>query len=151
MQRRSLLRWTAALGALATASIQAAQPPGRVERLAGRLFDRRELWVEFPPALTAELAAMGWVEGRNLSVQWRDADGDPALLRSHVEAIVASAPDAIVTRGSPATQALQRATRSIPILPAWAIRSAPDSRKPTSHPAAVSPACLGRSSRPPSN
>ncbi len=116
MQRRSLLRWTAGLGALATGSIRAAEPPGRGKRLAGLLFDRREIWVEFPPALTAELATLGWVEGRNLSVQWRYADGDPALLRAHAEEIVASAPDAILTRGTPATHALQRATRSIPIL-----------------------------------
>src|SRR3979411_2880029 len=34
MQRRSLLRWTAGLGALATVSIRAVQPPGRSKRLA---------------------------------------------------------------------------------------------------------------------
>lgn len=116
MQRRSLLRWSAGLGALAVASRQAARSAGSGKRLAGLLFDRRELWLDFPPALAAELKALGWVEGRNLFSQWRYADGDPALLRSHAEQLVASAPDAIVTRGSPATRALQQATRSIPIL-----------------------------------
>ena len=80
------------------------------------LLDRREIWASFPPALSAELASLGWVEGRNLTVQWRYADGDTALLRSHSEELVRAAPDAILTRGTPATHALQRATRSIPIL-----------------------------------
>ena len=115
MQRRSLLRWTAGVGALAAASIRAAGFAGQGKRLAVLLLDRRELWTSFPPALTSELAALGWVEGRNLTVQWRYADGDPALLRSHAEQLAASAPDVIVARGTPATHALQRATRSIPI------------------------------------
>ena len=101
---------------MASASIRAAPPAGPGKRIAGLLFDRRELWTEFPPRLIAELAELGWVEGRNLELKWRYADGDPALLRSHVAQIVASAPDAIVTRGTPATHALQLATRSIPIL-----------------------------------
>jgi putative ABC transport system substrate-binding protein len=116
MQRRSLLRWTAGLGALAAASIRAASPGGPGKRLAVLLLDRREIWTSFPPALTAELAALGWVEGRNLTVQWRYADGDAALLRSHADELARSAPHAILTRGTPATHALLRATRSIPIL-----------------------------------
>jgi putative ABC transport system substrate-binding protein len=116
MQRRALLRWTAGAGALAAGSIRAAPPIGKGKRLAALILDRREIWTDFPPALSAELAALGWVEGKNLAVQWRYADGDAALLRVHAEELAAAAPDAIVTRGSPATHALQRATRSIPIL-----------------------------------
>jgi len=116
MQRRSLLRWTAGLGALAAGSIRAAGPGSPGKRLAVLLLDRRELWASFASALTTELAALGWVEGRNLTVQWRYADGDTALLRAHAQELSRAAPDAIVTRGSPATHALQRATRSIPIL-----------------------------------
>jgi len=116
MQRRSLLRWTAGVGALAAGSIRAASPAGPGKRLAVLLLDQREVWTSFPPALAAELTALGWVEGRNLTVQWRYADGDAALLRSHAEELVRLAPDAILTRGTPATHALQRATRSIPVL-----------------------------------
>ena len=86
------------------------------KRIVGLLFDRREIWAEWPPRLNAELSALGWVEGKNLDVQWRYADGDATLLRSHAAHIVASGPDAIITRGTPATHALQQATRSIPIL-----------------------------------
>ena len=116
MQRRSLLQWMAGSGVLAAGS---ARPAGRApsaKRLAVLLLDRREVWTTFATPLAAELAALGWVEGSNLTVQWRYADGDEALLRSHAEELVRSAPDAILTRGTPATHALQRATRSIPIL-----------------------------------
>ena len=116
MQRRSLLRWTAGVSALAAGSIRAATAAGPSKRLGVLLLDRRDIWASFPPALSAELASLGWVEGRNLTVQWRYADGDTALLRSHSEELVRAAPDAILTRGTPATHALQRATRSIPIL-----------------------------------
>ena len=116
MQRRSLLRWTAGLGILAADSIRAAGSAGRSKHLAVLLLDRRELWASFPPALTAELAALGWAEGRNLTLQWRYADGDAALLRSHVDELVRAVPDAILTRGTPTTRALQRATRTLPIL-----------------------------------
>ena len=116
MHRRSLLRWAAGVGVLAAGPIRAAESGGRGKRLGVLLLDAPEFWTSFQPALQTELAALGWVEGRNLAVTWRHANGDPALLRSHAEQLVASAPDAILTRGTPATHALQRATRSIPIL-----------------------------------
>lgn len=115
MQRRSLVTWTVGVGALGMQSLRAARPASRAKRLAALLFDSRSAWVEFPPSLTAELSRLGWAEGRNLTVEWRYADGDPALLRAHANQLVALAPDAILTRGSPATRALQQATRSIPI------------------------------------
>jgi len=116
MQRRSLLRWTAGLGALAAGPIRAADSSRRSKRLAVLLLDGPEVWTSFPPALTTELAALGWVEGKNLGVTWRYAHGDAARLRSLAGELIALAPDVIVTRGTPATHALQRATRSVPIL-----------------------------------
>ena len=53
---------------------------------------------------------------RSLGIEWRYANGDPVLLRAQVAGLVASAPDAIVTRGTPVTQALQQATKTIPIV-----------------------------------
>jgi len=86
------------------------------KRLSVLLFDRPQLWEFFPRELRTELAALGWVERRNLSIEWRYGNGDPVLLRAHVAELVASAPDAIVTRGTPITHALQQATKTIPIV-----------------------------------
>lgn len=85
-------------------------------RLAVLLFDGPETWAWFPAELRTELGAFGWVEGSNLDIEWRYAQGDAALLRSHAVQLAAAAPDALLTRGTPATRALQQATRTIPIL-----------------------------------
>jgi putative ABC transport system substrate-binding protein len=115
MDRRAVL--LASFASAMSASMRTyAAVPSTAKRLAVLLFDRPELWEFFPRELRAELAALGWVEGRNLSIEWRYANGDPGLIRAHVAELVAWAPDAIVTRGTPITQALQKATKTIPIV-----------------------------------
>lgn len=116
MKRRSLLLGAVGLGGLGPPHAIAATPAPGKRRLAVLLFGPAEAWSFFQPELGAELAVLGWVEGTNLSVEWRYGNDDPALLRSHAAALVASAPDAILTRGTPGTRALQQATRTIPIL-----------------------------------
>jgi putative ABC transport system substrate-binding protein len=116
MDRRSLLMRALGLGAVAATPARAAAPARGHRRLAVLLFDRAESWDWLPPELRQELGALGWIEGSNLNVQWHYANGDGALLRSLAAQLVASAPDAILTRGTPATHALQDATRTIPIL-----------------------------------
>jgi putative tryptophan/tyrosine transport system substrate-binding protein len=115
MDRRALLLATSSAGLLTPLRTFAALPSS-AKRLGVLLFDRPEPWAFFPPQLDAELAALGWVERRNLSIDWRYANGDPALVRAHVAELVASAPDAILTRGTPVTRALQLATKTIPIV-----------------------------------
>ena len=62
------------------------------------------------------LAAAGWVEGRNLDVDWRYAQGD---LKRHVELareLVALNPDLIFAPTQPAAVAAMEATKTIPIV-----------------------------------
>ncbi len=93
----------------------AAAAPTATRRLAVLIFDRPDSWEWFPPELRTELGALGWAEGKNLSVQWNYGNGDPARLRSLAAQIAASAPDVILTRGTIATQALRSATKTLPI------------------------------------
>jgi hypothetical protein len=120
MKRRSLLLGAVGLGGLGPPHAIAATPAPGKRRLAVLLFGPAEAWSFFQPELGAELAVLGWVEGTNLSVEWRYGNDDPALLRSHAAALVASAPDAILTRGTPGTRTLQQATRPFRSSPAWA-------------------------------
>lgn len=115
MDRRTLLLASFAAGMTAPMRTHAAAPSS-AKRLAVLLFNRPELWEFFTRELRAELAALGWIEPRSLSIEWRYANGDPVLLQAQVAGLVASAPDAIVTRGTPVTQALQQATKTIPIV-----------------------------------
>jgi putative ABC transport system substrate-binding protein len=117
MQRRSFLAQGLLLGAAATTRrAAAAQRPVGGRRLAALLFDGPEVWKLFETELRTELAALGWTEGKNLDMQWHYANGDGERLRSLATDLVATRPDAIVVRGTPATNALHRATTSIPIL-----------------------------------
>jgi len=116
MERRSLLLGAFALGALVPTRAPTAGPASGKRRLAVLLFGPAADWSFFVPELRTELAALGWTEGGNLSIEWRYGNNDPALIRSHAAELVASRPDAIMTRGTPGTSALQQATKTIPIL-----------------------------------
>lgn len=114
-QRRQWLL-ACALDALWLMDARAAGPPPGRRRLGVLLFDDERSWAWLRPELRQSLAGFGWVEGSNLSIEWHYAEGDPERLAPLAAALVGSGVDAILTRGSPATRALQRATRSVPIV-----------------------------------
>jgi putative tryptophan/tyrosine transport system substrate-binding protein len=63
-----------------------------------------------------ELARLGWVEGRNVRIEQRWTNDDADLARVFAKELVALQPDVILAVTSPATAALQRETRTIPII-----------------------------------
>ena len=65
---------------------------------------------------TQELQQLGWVVGRNLQLEVRWGAGDTHLDSKAAAELVASGPDVILVTASPATAALQSATRSVPIV-----------------------------------
>lgn len=67
-------------------------------------------------ALREGLRALGWVEGRNIQIEYRWGAGDVARAEAHARELVASAPDLIVSNGTPQLAALQRHNRSIPVV-----------------------------------
>ena len=67
-------------------------------------------------AFTQALAGLGWTEGRNLRMDLRWGGDDINRLRALAQELVGLRPDIILTNGTPATAALQRETRTIPIV-----------------------------------
>ena len=67
-------------------------------------------------ALRAGLVELGWREGGNLQIDVRWSGGDANRLKDYTAELVRLVPDVIVTNGSPATAAIEQATRSIPIV-----------------------------------
>ena len=67
-------------------------------------------------ALREGLEALGWVDGKNIQVEYRWAGGDADSLRSDAASLVALAPEVIVSGGTQATTALREATERIPIV-----------------------------------
>ena len=69
-------------------------------------------------AFVQGMRELGYLEGKNLVIEWRFADGKYERLPSLAAELVRMKVDVIVTHSTPATQALQRATTSIPIVTA---------------------------------
>jgi putative ABC transport system substrate-binding protein len=67
-------------------------------------------------AFRGALGAAGWVEGRNLALYVRYAGEQYARLSELATELVQLKVDVLVTFGTPATQAAQRATATIPIV-----------------------------------
>jgi ABC-type uncharacterized transport system substrate-binding protein len=68
-------------------------------------------------ALRKGLEDLGWREGRNLRIDYRDIRGDAERARAYAAELVALKPDLIVVAASTdALSALQRLTRTIPIV-----------------------------------
>src|SRR5271169_956184 len=62
------------------------------------------------------LAALGYVDGRNLRLEFRFAEGRADRFPALAEALVADSADVIVALGDAAVRAAQQATRTIPIV-----------------------------------
>ena len=67
-------------------------------------------------AFTQTLADLGWTDGRNVRIDLRYAGGDANRMPALAQELVGSQPDIILTGGTPATAAVQRETRTIPIV-----------------------------------
>ena len=116
MRRREFI---SLLGGAATWPLAArAQQPERVRRIAvltQYTEDNTEAqrWIA---AFREGLQKAGWVEGRNLHIDYRWGGTDVTRLQRLAKEIVAAKPDLIFTSSSPTTRTLQRETRTIPIV-----------------------------------
>src|SRR5262249_29461142 len=68
-------------------------------------------------AFRQAMQQLGWIEGRNIRYDFRSRPSDkPDFIRRHAAELVALAPDAILVSGARSVEALQQATRIIPIV-----------------------------------
>jgi putative tryptophan/tyrosine transport system substrate-binding protein len=86
-------------------------------RLSALLFGRDDdpLYHSVWGAFREGLATFGWVEGRNLRIDYRFA-GDPSGLAADAEELVNLRPDVIFAGTGPAARAVQQRTSVIPIV-----------------------------------
>ena len=109
------------LAALATATIAPqlaaeAQPAGRTYRIGIIEPISAQLNASNLAALRRGLEELGYVEGRNLVVDYRSADGNAALYPGLVAEVADRNPELIIVRGTPAALAVKRATSTIPVV-----------------------------------
>jgi putative ABC transport system substrate-binding protein len=123
VNRRDLITLLGAAAAWPLAA-QAQQASGmrRVGVLMGYAENDPEAKVFFA-GFTQRLAELGWVEGRNLRMDVRWAPGSVDRMRTFARELVELQPDVILANSTPVTAALQRETRTIPIV--FAVASDP--------------------------
>ena len=93
-----------------------AQAQDRIWRIGMLETVSRELNAANLDAFRQGLSELGYVEGRNLVIEYRSADGRSERFPDLVAELVALKVDLIVTRGTPASLAAKRATQTIPVV-----------------------------------
>ena len=118
MKRRESIIAIVALCAAAGPIASFAQRQGKVWRV-GFLSPRHRSDSNLSQSTDAFLKGMrdlGYVEGKNLVVEWRFADGNAERLPGMAAELVQLRLDVIVADASPAIRAAQKATTTIPIV-----------------------------------
>jgi ABC transporter substrate binding protein len=115
MRRRDFIKglsWSTAVWPLAA---RGQQPPRRIGMLIG--------YAENDPEIQARLAAFrqalerdGWKEGSSVRIDYRFAPGGPDQAQVLAKELIALHPDVLIGNSTPATAALLRETRTIPIV-----------------------------------
>ena len=112
MDRRAFL---GTLGLLGVPTVIEAQPGGKGPRI-GYLALNLTTSAHLREAFLQGLHDLGYIEGRNLVMEYRDAEGKFERYPALAADLVALKVDIIVAPGTLAALAVKRATRSIPIV-----------------------------------
>src|SRR5215211_2669815 len=112
MRRRELV---AALGAAAWPLTASAQQASKVYSI-GFLGDSPAAFSESTEAFRQGLRDLGYAEGRNITIEYRWAEGKPERMRELARELVRLKVDLIVVPSSIYTEAAKGATSTIPIV-----------------------------------
>lgn len=110
MRRRD---FAALLGASAAWPLAARSQS--IARLGILLYGNPRVEPNLPP-LRRALTDLGYVEGRNVAIEYRYADGKPERLPELAIELAATRPDVLFALGGDVAQAAVKATRTIPIV-----------------------------------
>ena len=112
MMKRAALTVVLALGLLATPLAAEAQQAMKVYRIGVLGNENNPPWDGFRRGLRD----LGYVDGRNLSMEWRWSEGKPDRFPALAMELVALRPDVIVASGTQGVRAAMEATSAIPIV-----------------------------------
>ena len=114
MNRRNLAFALFALVAAPLASL--AQPQGRVWRVGFLGVTSLSGYASELEAIRARFRELGYVEGRNIAIEYRWAEGNPDRLRMLAAELVALKVDVIIAHSTLGVRVASEATRTIPIV-----------------------------------
>jgi putative tryptophan/tyrosine transport system substrate-binding protein len=109
-------------GAAAWPLAARAQQPERVRRIGALFMLEKDdpVQASWIAAWREGLEKLGWIDGRNVAIDFYYGTGDPEQALSVAQQVVRSAPDVILASTTPALVAARRATATIPIVFAFA-------------------------------
>jgi putative tryptophan/tyrosine transport system substrate-binding protein len=116
MNRRDAVLALVALGAAVGPLVSFAQQQGKIARIGFLTLNSASLSSPVADAFLKGMRELGYVEGKNLLVEWRFADGKVERLPGMAAELVQLKVDVIVAVASPAIDASQKATATIPIV-----------------------------------
>src|SRR5260370_37727134 len=117
MRRRDLM---AGLGAIAAGRAPAsrAQQTERLRRVGVLI-----AFAETDPIAQAEMVAfaqalgrLGWVEGKNIQIDYRFAAGNPTLFTTYATELIALSPDVILASTPLGVAAVRQRTQALPVV-----------------------------------
>jgi putative ABC transport system substrate-binding protein len=117
MNRRDFI--TLLGGAAVTGPLAARAQQGERARRIGVLMNVASDDAEGQARLAAfhqGLQQLGWTVGRNVQIDYRWAAGDTGRFHRYAEELLALAPDVVLASATPSVQALQQATRTVPMV-----------------------------------
>jgi putative ABC transport system substrate-binding protein len=117
MDRRRFLL-TSLVGALAAPLGARAQQTGKVFRVAYLANGTQATSGPYVQAFRQGLREFGWVDGQNVAIEYRWADGHLERLPALAADLLKAPFDVIVVAGGPAVRAARQATRTVPIVSA---------------------------------
>ena len=116
MDRREAILAVLAVGAMAGAPASLAQSQRKVWRVGFLALGSAASSSQITSAFLTGMQELGYVEGSNLIVEWRFADGEFERLPPMASDLARSKVDVIVAVASAAISAAQKATATIPIV-----------------------------------
>jgi putative ABC transport system substrate-binding protein len=117
---KKILIWLLATFFLTNASIEAAQQLGKIPRIGFLDPSTASGMAGLLEAFREELIKLGWIEGKNITIEYRFAEVKPERLPELAADLVRLKVDLIVVTGGPPARAAKKATTTIPIVMATA-------------------------------
>jgi ABC-type uncharacterized transport system substrate-binding protein len=115
MNRRAFISFVGA-NILAGSLVVDAQQPTKARRIALLIGSSDSFVAPFIEIFRQALRALGYVEGGNIALEYRYADGNYDRLPVLATELVRLKVDVVVTEGTPPTRAAKQATTTIPIV-----------------------------------
>jgi ABC-type uncharacterized transport system substrate-binding protein len=116
MSTRILIPFCSLITILLITGLVHAQQPAKIPRIGFYLDATASAVTARIEGFRQGLRELGYVEGKNISIEWRSAEGKPERRGEIAAELVRLKLDVIVSGGPTGTRALREATSTIPIV-----------------------------------